>query len=210
MIRIIIVDDHPMVRRGLRDAVATESDITVVAETGVPDEVLPAIRAHPCDVLLLDMALPGRGGMEVLKDVRRERPELRVLIVSSYPESQYGVRTIKAGAAGYVIKTSTPAELVRAIRTVVANGRYISAGVADELANYAQNRWSRPGHQSLSDRELQVLRLLAGGNTNNAIAATLSLSVKTVSTYRTRLLDKLNVASSAELIRYAMEHHLDE
>ncbi len=210
MIRIIIVDDHPMVRRGLCDAVATESDITVVAETGVPDEVLPAIRAHPCDVLLLDMALPGRGGMEVLKEVCRERPELRVLVVSSYPESQYGVRTIKAGAAGYVIKTSTPAELVRAIRTVVANGRYISAGVADELANYAQNRWSRPGHQSLSDRELQVLRLLAGGNTNNAIAATLSLSVKTVSTYRTRLLDKLNVASSAELIRYAMEHHLDE
>ena len=210
MIRIIIVDDHPMVRRGLRDAVATEGDITVVGETGCPDEVVPLIRAHRCDVVLLDMALPGRGGMEILKDLHREWPDLRVLVVSSYPESQYAVRTIKAGAAGYVVKTSAPAELVRAIRMVMTTRRYISEGVADELANYAQNRPSRPGHQLLSDRELQVLRLLAGGQSNNAIAATLSLSSKTVSTYKTRLLDKLNIASSADLIRYAVAHQLDE
>lgn len=210
MIRIILVDDHPLVRRGLRESIAQETDMTVVAEAGLPEEVLPAIRANPCDVLLLDMNLPGRGGMEILKDVHGEQPDLRVLVVSSYPESQYAVRTIKAGAAGYLSKTSTPAELIGAIRTVMSTRRFISDAVADELAAYAQNKSSRPGHHSLSDRELQVLRLLAAGNTNGDIAGTLSLSIKTVSTYRTRLLDKLNVASVADLVRYAIEHHLDE
>jgi two-component system invasion response regulator UvrY len=210
MIRIILVDDHPLVRGGLRESITQESDMTVVAEAGRPEEVLPAIRAHPCDIVLLDMNLPGRGGMEILKDVHEEQPGLRVLVVSSYPESQYAVRAIKAGAAGYLMKTCSPAELVGAIRAVMSTRRFISDAVADELAAYAQNKSSRPGHHSLSDRELQVLRLLAAGYTNGAIADTLSLSIKTVSTYRTRLLDKLNVTSVAELVRYAIEHQLGD
>jgi two-component system invasion response regulator UvrY len=209
MIRIVIVDDHPMVRRGLREALSRERDIVIVAEAGTPDEVVPAITAQPCDVLLLDIGLPGRGGIEVLKDVRAQWPDLRVLIVSSYPESQYALRVIKAGASGYVTKTCAPQELVRAVRVVMATRCYISDAVAGALASYAQRTTPRDTHQLLSDRELQVLKLIVAGQTSSEIAATLSLSIKTVSTYRTRLLEKLQIRTNADLIRYALEHGVE-
>lgn len=208
MIRVLIVDDHPIVRRGLKETLAAESDITVVAEAARSEEVLALMAAHACDLVLLDLSLPGRGGLEVIKDVRREFPNVRVLIVSTYDESQYAVRAIRAGAAGYLSKSSAPEELVQAVRAVIKSGRYISESVASALVEFTQK--DRPGllHDSLSDRELEVFRWLTAGRTVSEIAGELSLSIKTVSTYRSRLIDKLGVTSTAELVRYAIEHQL--
>lgn len=208
MIRVAVVDDHPMVRRGLRETLAAEGDITVVAEAARSEEVLGTLASHPCDVLLLDISLPGRGGLDILKDVRRDFPALKVLVVSTHDESQYAVRAIRAGAAGYLTKTTAPEELIMAVRQMVRTGRYLSEGVATALAMFAAD--DRPGaaHESLSDREHQVLRLLTAGRTVSEIAAELSLSIKTVSTYRSRLAEKLGARTNADLVRYALEHKL--
>jgi two-component system, NarL family, invasion response regulator UvrY len=210
MIRVAIIDDHPIVRRGLRDLLLAERDIVVVAEAGHPDEVVRVLTATPADVVLLDLSLPGRGGLELLGDLRREWPELRVLIVSTHAESQYAVRAIKAGAAGYIPKTAPAGELIAAVRNVAATGRHISEMVAAELAEYARRRSKTGGLASLSDREFQVLRLMAGGRSSGEIAERLSLSVKTVSTYRTRLLGKLHLRTVAELLRYAIEEGITD
>jgi two-component system invasion response regulator UvrY len=207
MIRVVIVDDHPIVRRGLRDLLNEQGDIEVVAEAGRPEEVSSLLATHPCDVVLLDISLPGRGGLELLADLLRETPGLRVLIVSTHAESQYAVRAIKAGAGGYVLKSAAPEELTAAVRKVAATGRHITDTVAAELADYAW-RPSRSGLAALSNREYEVLRSIAKGQSTGAIAERLSLSVKTVSTYRARLMDKLHVKSVAELVRYAIEHDL--
>lgn len=210
MTRVIVVDDHPIVRRGLKETLAAERDITVVAEAARSEEVLGLLTAHPCDLVLLDLSLPGRGGLEVMKDLRREFPRVPVLIVSTHDESQYAVRALRGGAAGYLTKSSAPEELVRAVRAIAETGRYISESVAFTLADYTQADRSGSLHERLSDREHEVFRLLTAGRTVSEIADELSLSVKTVSTYRTRLADKLGISSTADLVRYAIEHRLFE
>lgn len=208
MIRVILVDDHPIVRRGLRETLAAEADIAVVAEATRSEEVLSMLAAHPCDVMLLDISLPGRGGIDVLKDVRRDFPATKVLMVSTHDESQYSVRAIRAGAAGYLSKTSAPDELIRAVRQVARTGHYLSDSVATALALFAAEDRSGPAHEGLSDREYEVFRLLTAGRTVSEIAEELSLSVKTVSTYRSRLVEKLGVRTTGDLVRYALEHKL--
>src|SRR5687767_8745380 len=210
MTNILIVDDHPIVRRGLRETLAVEPDITVVAEAARSEEVMHALAAHRCDVVLLDLSLPGRGGLDVLKDIQRDSPQVRVLVVSTYSETQYALRAIRAGAAGYLVKTSAPEELVRAVRSVMDSGRYITEGVAAALADYARENVRRAAHDHLSDREHEVFRLLVTGLTISQIAEHLSLSVKTISTYRRRLGDKLRLHSTADLVRYAVELRLFE
>lgn len=208
MIRVLIVDDHPIVRRGLKETLITEPDITVVGEAARSEEVLQLMSAGPCDLVVLDLSLPGRGGLDVMRDIRREFPKVRVLIVSTHDESQYAVRAIRAGAAGYLSKSTAPEELVRAVRTIIDNGRYISESVASTLLDYTLNDRRGAHHDRLSDREYEVLRLLVAGRTITDIAGELSLSVKTISTYRSRLVEKLGVRSTADLVRYAIEHNL--
>ena len=208
MIRVTLVDDHPIVRRGLKETLTAEADIVVVGEAARSEEVMAALTAHPCDVVLLDISLPGRGGLDVLKDIRRGFPDVRVLVVSTHDESQYAVRAMRAGAAGYLTKTSPPEELVRAVRQLMRTGRYISEEVGAALAQFAQDDRPGPPHERLSDREHEVLRLLTAGKTISEIADGLSLSVKTVSTYRSRLVEKLGVRTTSELVRYALEHKL--
>jgi two-component system invasion response regulator UvrY len=205
---VILVDDHPIVRRGLRDTLSVDPGIAVVAEAAQSEEVLGTLASHPCDVLLLDISLPGRGGLDVLKDVRREFPSTKVLIVSTHDEAQYAVRAIRAGAAGYLTKSNPPEELVRAVRAVTLTGRYITDSVAAALAEFAVDDRAAAAHERLSDREYEVLRLLTAGLTVSDIAERLSLSVKTVSTYRTRLAEKLGVRTTSELVRYALEYKL--
>jgi two-component system invasion response regulator UvrY len=210
MIRVIIVDDHPLMRRGLRETLEAAPGIDIVGEATRSEEVADAMRATPCDIVLLDLSLPGRGGLDVLKDIRREWAAIPVLVVSSYSESQYGVRAIQAGAAGYLSKTTAAEELVGAVRRVVETGRYINDAVGAELARFASRRGSAPAHEGLSDREREVLRLLVSGRSVSEIAAAISLSAKTVSTYRARLMHKLGIRTTADLVRYAIEHHLGE
>lgn len=207
MTRVMLVDDHPLVRRGLREMLAAEG-IPVVAEASRSEEVLPALAAQPCDIVLLDLSLPGRGGIEVLRDIRSAHPRVRVLIVSTHAEAAYAVRAMRAGAAGYVTKNSPADEIVAAVRAVAETGRYISDAVAGALADFALDDRSGPAHEQLSDREMEVFRLLTRGRTISEIAAELSLSVKTVSTYHARLKDKLGVSGNADLVRYAIAHHL--
>lgn len=208
MIRVLIVDDHPIVRRGLKEALAAESDVSVVAEASRSEEVLALMAAHACDLVLLDLSLPGRGGLEVIKDIRRDFPNVRILIVSTYDESQFAIRAIRAGASGYLTKSSAPEELVRAVRSVANTGRYISESVASALLDFARGDQPASLHRRLSDREHEVLRLLTSGRTVSDIAVELSLSVKTVSTYRSRLVEKLGLRTTADLVRYALEHKL--
>jgi len=207
MIRVIVVDDHALVRRGLRETLAADGGVAVVAECGRAEEVLPLLVAHPCDVLLLDISLPGRGGVEVLADVRREFPHVRVIIVSTYEPVQYAVRCFRAGARGYVAKSAAVDEVVAAVGSVMRTGRYISDDVAAALADFAVVGESSP-HHALSNREFEVFRQLAAGRTVSEIADDLSLSVKTVSTYRTRLLQKIGAHSTADLLRYAIEQKI--
>ena len=207
MTRVLLVDDHPLVRRGLREMLAADG-IPVVAEASRSEEVLPALDAHPCDIVLLDLSLPGRGGIEVLRDIADAHPRVRVLVVSAHTEAAYAVRAMRAGAAGYVTKNSPPEEIVAAVRAVAATGRYISDAVAGALADFALDDRSGPAHEQLSDREMEVFRQLTRGKTISEIAADLSLNVKTVSTYHARLKQKLGVGGSADLVRYAIEHHL--
>jgi two-component system invasion response regulator UvrY len=207
MTRVLLVDDHPLVRRGLREMLAA-AGITVVAEASRSEEVLPALDAHPCDIVLLDLSLPGRGGIEVLKDIRSGYPRVRVLIVSAHTEAAYALRAMRAGAAGYVTKDSPPEQIVAAVRAVASTGRYLSDAVAGALADFALEDRPGPRHEQLSDREMEVFRLLTHGRTISEIAADLSLNVKTVSTYHTRLKQKLGAAGSADLVRYAIENQL--
>jgi two-component system, NarL family, invasion response regulator UvrY len=208
VIRVAIIDDHPLVRRGLREALATDSSITVVAEAGRSDEVLTALGDHPCDVLLLDLSLPGRGGIDVLADVRRQFPSVRTLIVSSHDNATQILRAIRAGAAGYLTKAAPEEELLRAIHSVHRTGRHISDAVGAVLAEFAQGGGETGTIGVLSDREVEVMLRLAKGESVSAIADALSLSVKTISTYRSRLLEKLGLTSTADLVRYAIDHHL--
>ncbi len=209
MINILIADDHPIIRRGLRDILGSEPEFTVVGEAANAQETLAQLRSLKVDVLLMDITMPGRNGIEVLKDVHIEWPELRVLMLSIHPEDQYAMRALKAGAAGYLTKESAPEELVGAVQKVVSEGRYVSPVMAQRLAAEAGN--SNKGsevHSLLSDREYDVLLKIGSGLGVSQIAGELSLSVKTVSTYRSRILEKLQMDSNAALIRYVIENNL--
>lgn len=210
MIRVIIADDHAIVRRGLRQTLSEQPDMVVVNETAGAQELLSLVQKQPCDVVVLDITMPGRSGLDVLKDLRQERPRLPVLVLSIHPEEQYAVRTLKAGAAGYLTKDSAPEELVKAIRKIRAGGKYVSATLAEKLASDLIPGGKRPGHEALSDREHQVLCLMAKGRSVTEVGKALHLSAKTISTYRTRLLEKLGLRSTAELIHYAIRHRLVE
>lgn len=209
MIRVFIADDHAVVRRGMLQILEEAPDMVAAGEASTGGEALRALRQDDYDVLVLDISMPGGGGLEVLKQLQSLRPDLPVLILSVYSEKQYATRALRAGAAGYLTKDSAPDELVTAIRQVARGGKYITASLAATLADRLDDS-SRALHEALSDRELQVMRLLASGETITDIATSLSLSVKTVSTYRARILDKLALESTADIIRYALEHNLVE
>jgi len=208
VIRILIADDHAVVRRGLKQIVAEQFDQPVIGEAQNASEVLSLVRLGEWDVVVLDISMPGRGGLEILGELKHEHPRLPVLILSVHSEEQYARRALKAGAAGYLNKESAPEELVKAIRTVVAGRKYVSASLAENLVTALGTEGDRAPHETLSDREFQVFSLLASGKTVGEIATQLSLSVKTISTYRTRILEKMRLASNAELIHYAIQQKL--
>ena len=207
MIRVLIADDHPIVRKGLMQIVASQPDLAVTAECGDGNEALRLVETRPLDVAVLDIGMPGISGLEVLSRLRSQYPKLPVLILSGYPESELAVRVLKAGAAGYLNKEMAPEELVTAIRRVAAGRRYVSPETAEMLAESLAGGEEQP-HTALSDREYQVLLAIASGRTVGEIAADMNLSVKTVSTYRTRVMEKMNMRNNAELMHYVIRHGL--
>ena len=208
MIRVILCDDHAMIRRGIKDTLAEAVDIQVVAETGSYSEVRDALRTHPCDVLVLDINLPGRSGLEVLASLREVDSPIRVLMVSMFPEDQYAIRCLKAGAQGYLNKAGDPADLVTAVRTVAQGRKYVTASVAQMLVDNLNVSENTSLHASLSERELQTLLKIASGKRLSDIAEELMLSPKTVSVYRARVLEKLKLTNNAELTVYAIRNGL--
>lgn len=208
MIGVFITDDHPVVRQGIRQIVAATDDITVVDEATTGHEALQRLADIQCDLVLLDLSLPDIDGLDLLKQLKREHPQRPILILTMHSEDQFALRALKAGASGYLTKESAPDELVGAVRKVVAGGRYISQRLAESLAAHLGPDAEKPVHERLSDREYQVLRLIAAGRSTRDISTQLSLSSKTVSTYRARLLDKMGMKTSAELMAYAVRHHL--
>jgi len=207
MIKIIIVDDHPVVRRGLAKIIDEEPDMKVVGEAENALTAFQIIRRTGCDVVVLDIALPGMSGLDAMKQLKHEYEKLPVLILSVYPEEQYAVRVIKAGASGYLTKDSAPEELVKALRRVVSGRKYISASLAERLADDLETS-DKPPHENLSDREYQILCMIAKGESLKGIADELCISEKTVSTYRGRVLEKMKMSANADLTRYAIDHHL--
>jgi len=210
VIRVLVADDYPVVRHGLKQIFAETPDIVAIGEASSAREVLAQVRAGTCDVLVLDLSMPGSQGVDLLERVKRERPRLPVLVLTMYPEDQYAVRVLEAGAAGYLTKESAADELVQAVRKVHGGGRYVTAAVAELLAARLDPLAGRPPHERLSNREYQVLCLLGRALRVKEIAQELHLSEKTVSTYRSRLLEKLQARSTAELIRYAVVNRLVE
>lgn len=208
MIRVLVADDHAIVRRGVLQILEEAPDIIPIGEASTGEEVLQAVQGTEYDVIVLDIALPDHSGLEILKQLQTLKPRLQILMLSIYPEKQYAIRAIKAGAAGYLTKESTPEELVEAIRQASQGGKYITRSLAQSLANEVGGQAEKEPHEALSDREYQVMCSLASGKGVTEIAAALSLSVKTVSTYRSRILEKLELTSTAEIIRYALERGL--
>ena len=210
MIRILIADDHPVVRKGLKEIIEETPGMTVVDEAETGAEAIENVRKNAYDVVLLDISMPGIHGLEALKQIKSERPKLPVLILSIYPESQYAVRAIRAGASGYLTKESAPDELITAIRKVWRGRKYITSSLAEELAFAVDTEAGKPLHEKLSDREYEVMCLIARGKTIKEIAKQLFLSPKTVSTYRSRILEKMQKKTNAELIHYAIKQELVE
>lgn len=208
MIRVVIADDHTIVREGLKQLLLADPGFAIVGEARDGQEVMNCVRELEFDVLLLDMSMPKKSGIELIKQVKNEKPKLRVLVLSMHEEQQYATRAIKSGASGYLTKESAPAQLISAIRKVAGGGAFISAAVAEQLALGAMPQTDGLPHTTLSDREYQVFQLLVAGKTVSDIAAQLNLSVKTVSTHKARLLDKMGMTNQAELIRYAIAHRL--
>lgn len=208
MKKILIVDDHPIVRDGLKQILGDTDDLVVSGEAGNADEALALVRDSDFDLVVLDITLPGRTGIDLLRDLRRERPALPVLMLSIHPEDELGIRAVKAGASGFLSKECASDDLVRAIQLIVSGNKYISRALADRLIEEIQRDTNRPPHEQLSDREYEVMSLIATGSSMKEVAAALSLSKSTVSTYRARILDKLSVKSNAEITRYAIHHGL--
>jgi DNA-binding NarL/FixJ family response regulator len=208
MIRVILCDDHAMIRRGIKDTLSEAVDIQVTAEASSYAEVRDAVRTHACDVLVLDINLPGRSGLEVLQSLQETGSPVRVLVVSMYPEDQYAIRCLKAGAQGYLNKAGDPAELVTAVRTVAQGRKYVTPSVAQMLVANLSAPESLSLHASLSERELQTLLKIASGRRLSDIAEELMLSPKTVSVYRARVLEKLKLTNNSELTVYAIRNGL--
>lgn len=209
MTRVILCDDHAVVRRGLREILEESEGIEVRAEASSGSEVLGLLRRQECDLLILDLTMPGMSGLEVLKEVKKEWPKLPVLVLSFHAEEQYALRALKAGAAGYLTKDSAPEQLLQALSKILAGGKYVTPALAEHLVGNLQTSEKVP-HESLSDREYQIFCLIASGKTPTRIASDLGLSVKTVSTYRARILEKMHLHNNAELTHYAMGHRLVE
>jgi two-component system invasion response regulator UvrY len=209
-IRVFIADDHAIVREGLKQILAESPDIIVAGEAENGLDAIKLFRKSKCHVMLLDISMPDRSGIDVLKQVKKENPEIAVLMLSMHREDQYAIRSLKAGASGYLTKQSAPKELVTAIRQVAAGQKYVSAALAQELASAIGDDHETPLHDTLSDREYQTLTMIASGKTVSAIAEELSLSVKTISEYRARLLVKMKLKNSAELTHYAIKNQLIE
>jgi DNA-binding NarL/FixJ family response regulator len=210
VIRVLLADDHAMVRAGLKEILSATGDITVAAEAVDGHGVLESIRKQPFDVAVLDLTMPGRSGIELIKLVKAERPQLRVLVLSMHGEKHYAVRAVRAGASGYLTKESAPDALVAAIRRIAAGGAFISAETAERLVLDVGTRGETAPHSALSDREFEVFRAIVAGRSLSEIAAALNLSVKTISTHKSRILEKMGMSSQAELVRYAVEQGLIE
>ena len=208
MIRILIADDHAIVRRGLKEILARDLKGVTCGEAGNAREVLSQVRTQSWDLLILDITMPGRSGLDILKDLKALQPKLPVLVLSMHPESQLGRRALNTGASGYMNKESAPEELIKAIRKMLAGGRYVSPALAEKLAWDSVAHAERPPHERLSPREFEVLRMIALGKTVTQIAEELHLSVPTVSTHRAHILEKMSMTATAELIRYALLHRL--
>ena len=210
MIKVLVGDDHAVVRRGLRQILAETPDILVGGEAATGADVLRLVRAERWDVVVLDINLQGANGLEILGEIRRERPELPVLILTVYSEEQYALRAVKAGAAGFLNKESAPENLIEAVRKVASGGRYVTDALAERLATFVATKHDGAPHEKLSNREFEILKLIASGKTVGEIARELSLSVKTVSTHRTRILAKMEAKTNAELTHYAVKNKLVE
>lgn len=206
--RILLVDDHALIRQGLAGILSDAFEHAHISEAGTASQALEMVRREAWDIVLLDVSLPGRSGLELLKDLRQERHALRVLMISMHPEHEFGLRAFRAGASGYFTKSSPNEKLIEAVRKVLAGGKYVTPEFAEILATDVQADASRPPHELLSDREYQVMTLLASGKTVSQVAAELQLSVPTVSTYRARILEKMQLENNAQLTQYALRNHL--
>jgi len=207
VIKILIADDHSVVREGLKRILSEAGGMSVAGEAVTSQDVLGKVRSKHYDLVLLDISMPGRGGLDVLRELRSEKPNLPVLILSMHSEEQYAVRALRSGASGYLTKESAPEELVTAIRKVVKGGKYVTESLAERLVVNLERETQEP-HESLSDREFQVLRMIASGKSVSQIGEELSLSVKTISTYRARILEKMNMKNNAELTHYTIRRNL--
>ena len=210
MIRLLIADDHPIVREGLRRIAADQPGISVVAEAASANEALERVASTAVDVMLLDVSMPGPTFIEVLQQVRRDHPSVKVLVLSVHPEDQWAVRALRAGAAGYLTKDHSPEQLIEAIRRVYRGSKYVTAALAEKLATGLEAGSSATPHEGLSDREYEVLRALGTGLSVKDVAGRLNLSPKTVSTYRTRILEKMQMRTNADLVRYVRDHALGD
>ncbi|OPX95996.1 MAG: Response regulator UvrY [Syntrophorhabdus sp. PtaU1.Bin002] len=208
MIRILVADDHTVVREGIKQILAGQEDMVVEDEAGNGQEVLQKVTKKTYDLILLDISMPGRSGLEILEELKVIQPKLPVLILSMHPEEQYAVRTLRAGAAGYLTKASAPQELISAIQKVSKGGKYVTASLAEKLAFELDAGAERPRHERLSNREYQVMLMLASGQSVTEVAEELCLSAKTISTYRTRILEKMDMKKNAELTLYAVKNNL--
>jgi two-component system, NarL family, invasion response regulator UvrY len=208
MIRLAIADDHPIVREGLRRIASDDAGISVIGEASSGAELMRLLAAAAVDVVLLDVSMPGATFVEMLRQLRERHPTIKVLVLSAHPEDQWAARALQGGAAGYLTKDHSPDQLVHAIRRVARGGKYVSESMAERLAGMAHTGLTRAPHEQLSDREFEVLRALGGGMMVKDVAAQLGLSVKTVSTYRSRLLEKMGLKSKADLVRYVATHEL--
>ncbi len=208
MIKILIADDHPIVRKGLKEIIEETPGMKVVDEASNGQEVLEKVFKKDINVVLLDISMPGRSGLDILRDMKRLKPKLAVLVLSMHPEEQYAVQALKEGASGYLTKESAPDELLTALRKVSSGGKYVSSSLAEKLAYALEKDGEKPPHETLSVREYEVMRLIASGKTVTEIARELFLSPKTISTYRARIMEKMRMKNNAQLVRYAIKNRL--
>jgi len=210
MIKILIADDHAIVREGLKQIVAEESDMEVTGEAANADEVFEILRTNNFDIAIIDINMPGKSGLDLLKDLKVQLPKLPLLILSMYGEEQYGIRALKAGASGYLRKASAPNELVAAIRKIVSGGKYISQQLAENLADTVDKSYNQLPHENLSDREYEIMCKIASGESAEQISDDLSISIHTFYTYRNRILEKMKMKSNVELTQYVINNKLIE
>ncbi len=208
MINIFIADDHALIREGIKKILSTVSDIKLVGETADPHEIPEQLKKLNCDILILDLSMPGKDGLDVLKELKNFSPLTKILIMTMHPEDQFAKRTLKAGASGYLTKESAPDELITAIRRIASGRKYVSQNLAEKLAQDLEDNSDKPVQDLLSDREFQILKMIASGKSQTDIADELSISASTVNTYRSRILEKLNLQTTADLIHFAYHNKL--